>query len=411
MSDLETRVRDTLTDHAGAAGDWRVPGEVLRRAAADRASSRRRTAAVAASALVVAGIVGVATWSGDGPRDAAPAEPSPSPSSTETRPADEPDPAWLQVEVTDDLLARARDAAGVDGTWRPVASTDRWAGNVVVALGNEQTVDADRQVSVVTVTFDTDIASAPARSGTKGTYGSWSEVIAQPTKVRFGDWRAALVVLLQPDETLTVTAINGGVGQTPRAASGAVEGGIALIPMMFGPPEELTGLILGGSDGSDTTVVPLPIGSMAEQPESSSAPVIVASTAGGEPQVVQVRTTGDVACRMTIGSWWDGPPQLPWNAFDVACATIDNEGLQLLLADDRMYSSVTGTAPVGTSFVRLFWRVGKETESSDVPVTRSGGVVAFIDSSKHRADQLIRAEAWNDQGDVVATALPPPPAT
>ena len=44
MTDLETRVRDTLTDHAGAAGEWRVPGEVLRGAAATVADPARHAA-------------------------------------------------------------------------------------------------------------------------------------------------------------------------------------------------------------------------------------------------------------------------------------------------------------------------------------------------------------------------------
>ena len=75
---------------------------------------------------------------------------------------------------------------------------------------------------------------------------------------------------------------------------------------------------------------------------------------------------------MTVGSWWDGPPQIPWNPFDVACTTIDNEGLQLLLAEDRRYSSVTGVAPDGTATVRLTWRSGSDTDVTETPVRNPG---------------------------------------
>ena len=110
MTDLETRVRDTLIDHAGTAGEWRVPGELLRVAAADRASSRRRTAAVAAGAVVagVAVVTGTTLGTGDG-RDSAPLPGATDrPTSSATTTATGPRRELLQVPVTEEIVQQIR---------------------------------------------------------------------------------------------------------------------------------------------------------------------------------------------------------------------------------------------------------------------------------------------------------------
>jgi hypothetical protein len=128
---------------------------------------------------------------------------------------------------------------------------------------------------------------------------------------------------------------------------------------------------------------------------------VVTSSAGPPSQPVQVRTDGSTACRLTVGSWWEGPAYVTWNPFDPACAPVDGD-LHLLLAADRRYSSVAGVAPSGTSVMRLSWRDGSVTE---VPVAHDE-VPAFVDSSGRAPVQLVRAEALDQQGLVLAAAVP-----
>ena len=408
MTDLETRVRDTLADRAGAAGEWRVSGRDLRGAAADRASVRRRRSSAVAAALVVAGVVGIAAWPGGGPRDAAPTEPTPS--ASESPPPPQPEASWLSVPLTDDMFVRAVAAAGVNTSWSPLVSRRPLGEDDVVVLLSSippGTTPPASGFSVVSVTFDSDKPGAAVRSGVLADYSSWADVIAQPARVSGTDWDAVLVVLW-PDEPTgpatvsTVTAVTDVPAGPSMAASSSLDDRLGFVPMYRDRPESLTQLVM--SAGASVASWPLPPGSPLGAPAAGRASTQWIETSSGEgtPQVVQVRSDGTTACRMTVGSWWDGSPQLPWNAFDSACVTIDGH-LQLLIPEDARYSSVAGVVPVGTTYVKLFWRVGKDTATLDVPVTRSG---AFIDPSEHRPDQLIRAEAWNRQGQILDVDSP-----
>jgi hypothetical protein len=109
---------------------------------------------------------------------------------------------------------------------------------------------------------------------------------------------------------------------------------------------------------------------------------------------------------MTAGTWWDGPPYVPWNPFDTACATVDGD-LHLLLADDRRYSSVAGIAPPAATRVRLRWRDGGSTTVR----TTGGPVNAFLGPQDGSPRRLLLAEAIEADGMVLATALPPPAGT
>jgi hypothetical protein len=145
----------------------------------------------------------------------------------------------------------------------------------------------------------------------------------------------------------------------------------------------------------------IPAGSLLGPDVPRTVDRVVTTSAGPPTQPVQVRTDGRTACRLTVGSFWDGPAYVPWNPFDAACAPVDGE-LHLLLATDRRYSSVAGVAPSGTSVVRLSWRNGS---TSEVPVAHDE-VPAFVDSSGRAPLQLVRAEALDQQGEVLATAMP-----
>ena len=77
--------------------------------------------------------------------------------------------------------------------------------------------------------------------------------------------------------------------------------------------------------------------------------------------------------------------------------------LHLLLAADRRYSSVAGLVPAGAVTVRLSWRHGPPTE---VPVTDDSVAPAFVDNGGQPPLQLVRAEALDQQGQVLASAVP-----
>lgn len=405
MTDLEPRVRGSLSDRAGSAGEWRVPGEVLRGAAVDRASTRRRTAAAAAGALVVAGVVGVAVWSGDGPHGATPIDPTTSSATpSATGPGPQPEASWRSVELTDAMWSKVVEAAGGSPGWSPVVVTRAPGSDHVVVLLSRRPpgFSADPVLSVMTVTLDSDRPGARARSGTLGVYPSLSSIVSQPARV--GD--AALLVVLLPNELGdTVEVTTSRPGRPLQRTSGFVDNRLALVPVTR--PEEVTHVrVLRAGRAVVDTAPP-------EALRSSSVPrtldqVVASTDFGGQSQGVQVRTDGSVACRVTVGSWWgDGLPQIPWNPFDVACTTIDNEGLQLLIAEDRRYSSVAGLPPDGSATVRLTWQSGSDTDVTETPVRNRGeDVLAFIDESGHRPDQLTRAEALSADGAVLATARP-----
>lgn len=393
-TDLEQRLHDELHTRAHDAGTWATGGATLRRAAADRRTRRLRTGAAAAAVIVVAGAI-AASLAGGGPDRAPVVQPTPTPVSTT-----QPDPAWLQVPLTDEMSSTALAAAGASGSARPVVSVQlAGTGRVVVLLADAELADlaAGNGLAVTTVTLDSSRAGAAAVSGTSGRYPSWSSLVAQP--FRDGD-RTGLLVLLPPKTGDTVIATSSQPGGQPRTDSQFVHDRLAVLTATAPDAVTRVRVLREGRTVVDT----IPAASYLGPNVPRTLERVVASSAGPPSQPVQVRTDGSTACRLTVGSWWEGPPYVPWNPFDDACAPVDGE-LHLLLADDRQNSSVAGLAPSGTTSVRLYWRSGSDDAVSEVGVTADTDVTAFVDSSGHRPDTLLRAEAIR-AGDVIATATP-----
>lgn len=394
MTDLETRVRDALTDHASAAGEWRVSGSDLRVAAAGRASTQRRTAALAAVAAAVVAVAGVALGTG-GARDSAP-PPGVTDSPTSGPTTAVPRPELLRVRVADEVVQKAVVTFGLGDAQLLATATLPGSGDTLLVfrdrsqVGNPSTV-----VNTVSVHGDQLLA------GTLTLYRPGDDLVAQPARDGTG---ATLVVIAPPDSDADELEVTTSVpGQEVQVETGSLYHGLALVPLPSAQSATRLRLLRQGTTVTDSIPGDYHLGESVPRPLER----VVAET--GEYDRVQVRTDGQTACRVTVTDL-DGlnPFFTPWNPIDEGCTTIDNEGLQLLAPDDRRYSSVAGLAPAGTDVVTLFWRVGKDTESLDMPVTRAGGAIAFIDTSGHRPDQLIRAEAWSRQGEVLATALPRP---
>jgi hypothetical protein len=390
VTDLETRLREELSSRAEAAGPWRVGGAALREAARQRRLRRLRLGA--ASVAVLLGISAAAVLGdSDAARDRRPVG---RPTASPTLPEAQPEPSWRRVALTDEMFQRAVAAAGVTTSWRPLVTTRVGpSGRVVVLLASPA---AEGEVlSVVTVTFGSTHPGAPVRSGTLGQYASLSSLVAQPA--RLGDG-AVLVVLLPPDVGDTVRVTLSRPGAALRRVNGFVRDRLAVVPLSQAAPADVTRLQVLAA--GRTTVDLVPAGSLlgADVPRTLER---VVTELGPQPQMVQVRTDGRTACRMTVGGWWDGPPFVPWNPFDAACAAVDGS-LHLLLADDRRYSSVAGVAPADARSVRLRWADGAVTE---VP-TAGGDVNAFLGPLDRRADRLVQAEALDDAGQVLAAATP-----
>ncbi len=396
-ADLGQRLHDELRYRAGDAGAWRAGGAAVRRAAADR-RTRRLRAGIAAVAVVAAAGVGVAVLTGGGAEPDRPPADGPTPTSTPPpHTGTQPDPAWLQVPLTDDMYSRALTAAGVGTSASPVVSVRLGeAGRVGVLLADPAGRD---WLTVFTVTLDSSDPGAEAVSGTSGRYRSWSSLVAQP--IRDGD-KSLLLVLLPPKTGDTVIATSSQPGSSPRTDESFVRDRLAL-PSISAPDAVTRVQVLRQGR---TVVDTIPAASYLGKDVPRTLDRVVATSGGPPSQPVQVRTDGRTACRLTVGGWWDGPPHVPWNPFDDGCAPVDGD-LHLLLADDRRYSSVAGLAPMGTTSVRLYWRSGSDDDVSDVPVTTEAGLTVFIDNSGHRPDHLVRAEAIRAD-DVIATATPAP---
>ncbi len=138
-ADLEARVRAELAARAADVGMLPVGGAALRETA-----RRRRTARLRAGAVVV-GVVAVVTVGAAvlrGPADDAAPAPVEQPSTTTTTAPARPEPAWLQVPLTDDMVGRVVAAAGGDSSTAPVVSA-RVPGSdrVVVLLGGRRAAD------------------------------------------------------------------------------------------------------------------------------------------------------------------------------------------------------------------------------------------------------------------------------
>ena len=386
--DLEARVRAELAVRAADAGVLPVTGAALRETARRRtARLRAGAAAVTVVAVVTAGAVVLRGPAGD----AAPT-PVQQPSTTTTSAPAGPDPAWLQVPLTDRAYQQVLAATGGDSQATPLLTARLPSGRVVVLVATER---VDPRLWVAGATLASDQPGAPAVSGTSGHFPSYDSLIAVP--VRDGE-RTVLVVLLPGPLGDTVEATTSRPGEPVRRTSAFVHDRFALVPVTS--PESVTRVrvLARGRAVVDT----IPAGSMLGPEVPRTVDRVVTTSAGPPTQPVQVRTDGRTACRLTVGSFWDGPAYVPWNPFDAACAPVDGR-LHLLLAADRRYSSVAGLAPAGAVTVRLSWRHGPPTE---VPVTPDTVAPAFVDNGGRPPLQLVRAEALDGQGLVLASAMP-----
>jgi hypothetical protein len=384
--DLEARVRAELAARAADAGVLPVAGAALRETARRRRTARLRTGAlvVAAVAAVTAGAVALR-----GPANDSAPTPVQQPSTTATTAPAAPDPAWLQVPLHDAAYQQVLAATGGDSQAAPLLTARLPSGRVAVLVATER---VDPRLWVAGATLASDQPGAHAVSGTSGHFPSYDSLIAVP--VRDGD-RTVLVVLLPSRLGDTVEATSSLPGQPVRRTSAFVHDRFALVPVTS--PEAVTRVrvLARGRAVVDT----IPAGSLLG-PDVPRTVDRVVTTSGGPPnQPVQVRTDGRTACRLTVGGFWDGPAYVPWNPFDAACAPADGR-LHLLLAADRRYSSVAGLAPAGAATVRLSWRHGPPTE---VPVTADSVAPAFVDNSGRPPLELVRAEALDASGTVVAS--------
>lgn len=394
---LRTAAMRTVRDLPAARVERDLParGAALRETARRIRVRRQQAAATTAAAVTVAATL-LAVAARPAPLAPAPTPP-PFPVGIEARGSSfqtPPNPSWLRVPLTDDMKARTIAAAGGDSSGAPVVSVRLpRSKRVVVMLASRSQGD----LRVSTVTLDSDRPAAATVSGTSGIYPSYSSVIAQPVH----DGASTLLLVLLPHVVGdTVVATSSVPGRTMRRTSAFVTDRLALVPVTS--PDSVTRLLVLRE--GRTVVDTIPAGSLMGGDVPRTLERVVATSGAPAPRLVQVRTDGRTACRLTVGSWWDGPAPVAWNPFDEACAPI-NGGLNLMLADERRYSSVAGLAPPGTTSVRLYWRSGADSAVTDVPVTTDSGVTAFIDTSGRRPDQLVRAEATR-AGDVIATVLP-----
>lgn len=383
--DLEARVRAELAARAADAGTLPWGGAALRETTRRRRTARARAAAVA---VVVGVAVAAAVVSGGGGSHRPP--PAVQTTGTTTAPAG-PDPAWLQVPLADPAYQQVLAATGADSQARPLLTARLPSGRVVALVATER---VDPRLWVAGATLSSGQPRAQAVSGTSGHFTSYSSLIAVP--VRDGD-RAVLVVLLPGRLGDTVEATSSRPGEPLRRTTAFVHDRFALVPVTS--PESVTRVrvLARGRAVIDT----IPAGSLLGPDVPRTVDRVVATSAGPPSQPVQVRTDGRTACRLTVGAFWDGPAYVPWNPFDPACAPVDGR-LHLLLAADRRYSSVAGVMPSGTAVVRLTWRGGSSTEITVAPDV----VPAFVDSSGRAPTQLVRAEALDRQGLVLAAAVP-----
>ncbi len=390
-TDLEQRLHDELRVRARDAGTSYVPGSTVRRAAAARRARRLRSGAVAGSALLVAAVVvGVVTAAGNGrPENLPPASPTGHPTtSTPTTATHE----LVRLTVSPEVLDRAYALMGAGRPELLAATTLPGSGDPVLVFTGVMQPDGQTVVRTVTV------HSGQPRAGTVTYYQRWDHLIAQPA--RDGTGSTLVVVAPATSDADTVEITTSLPGKDIRVRRVALDGRLALVPLPS--PQSATRLRLLRDDAPLDERIPGDYYLAGSLPRPL-ARVVVATT--GAVQAVQVRTDGVTACRMTVAGL-ESPDVvvLPWNPIDDACARIDPAGLQLLIAEDRRYSSVAGVAPQGTDVVRLRWRNGDVT---DVPVAVDE-VPAFIDTSGHRPDRLALAEAVDSNGTVIAVTRPSP---
>ena len=334
--DLEARVRAELAARAADAGVLPLAGAALRETA------RRRRTRPAACRCGRGGRrrgrhrgCGGASRSGrtmrPRRRSTSPRPPRPPPRPSPTRPG-------CRCRSPTRPTSRCSRRPAATPRRRPLLTARLPSGRVVVLVATER---VDPRLWVAGATLASDQPGAPAVSGTSGHFPSYDSLIAVP--VRDGD-RTVLVVLLPGRLGDTVEATTSRPGEPVRRTSAFVHDRFALVPVTS--PESVTRVrvLARGRAVVDT----IPAGSLLGPDVPRTVDRVVATSAGPPTQPVQVRTDGRTACRLTVGSFWDGPAYVPWNPFDAACAPVDGR-LHLLLAADRRYSSVAGVAPAGTS--------------------------------------------------------------
>ena len=387
-TDLERRLHEELHDRAGDAVAWRQGGATIRRtAAANRARRLRTGAVVAAAASVLAVIAGISLGT-DGRPDSAPAGPTSTPTVTDA--ATGPRPELIQAPVSDAVVQKAmQDFAFGPAELLATATLPRSRDTVLVLTSQ---LEGARFTFVQTVTMHGDRLLA----GTRATYRP-GDLIAQPARDGDGNDSSLVVVAPRGTEADSVELTTSLPGKDIQVRIAGFVDGLAMLTLPSPTSATRLRLLHEGSVIEDRIPADFNLSDSVPRPLAR----VVVATSSYQP--VQVRTDGRSACRFTTRGL--EPPTtmvLEWNPFDEACVTIDPTKLQLLIAEDRRYSSVAGVAPTGTGFVRLHWRNGDVT---DVPVA-DDEVPAFVDTSGHRPDLLTLAQAINTAGDETARVEP-----
>jgi hypothetical protein len=386
-TDLEQRLRDELRGRARDAGPSRTSGGAVRHTAAVRRGRRLRAGAVAGTAaLVTALVAGAVITAGGGSPDDLPALPTSTPTSSPTGSSTTSEDV-VRVQVPPAQLERAYALMSAGRPPLLAAAALPRSGDTVLVF---QQGIADRTV-VRTVTLH----DGKPLLGTLAFARSWDQLVAQPAR----DGAGATLVVVVPlgshaDSVEVTTSIPGKDIRTGRVD---LDGRLAMVPI--DPGASVTRLVQlhGGSVVEDRIPGDFHLSPSVPRP---LARVVVSA---GTTQLVQVRTDGVTACRLTTNEL-ESPDVvvMEWNPFDEACARIDPSGLRLLIAADRRYSSVAGVAPTGSVDVRLHWQNGDVTNT---PVAVDE-VPAFVDTSGRRPDRLVLAEALGADGTVLAQARP-----
>jgi len=393
MNDLETRLRDEMTLRAGETSRWSTPGSALRGVATRRRAKRLRATATAGSVLAVVAIVAggvVAREAAQGPGPG----PGPGPARVTATSAPTETGGLQRVDLTPRMLAAAVTATSGDSldTLR-VALRSPWTRDTIVVLNRGLPEPGGVRLATAAISQD-----GTVRRGTEAIHrwGAPTDVIAQP--VPFGDGAALVVLVPRLFDNDTVEVTTSEPGKEPEIATVPLRAGAAVVPVTR--PDTVTRLriLRDGTELYDD----VPAAWYLTEDVPRDLDRIAVSSGLGASQSAQVRTDGTRACRFTVGGFWpNGGKAVPWDPFDHACARIDGS-LQLLLAEDRAYSTVAGVAPTSAATVRLYWDNGG---SSDARMA-TGKVKAFIGPTGHPPDTLRRAEALDEDGTVVATATP-----
>lgn len=396
MSPLEDDpVEDRLRAELGPRPDvgsaqWRVSRSQVRQEAARRRIRGATVSAVFVSACTAAALTAAVAL----PRDRAD-QSSATPRSTAT--------TTVRVPVTLEQMRAARAVVvTLDSTWEPWFAVPLRSGSAAVLYRQARSYGTPGGVNVVAL----QVRDGRVQGGrVEGAYGAPERhVVAVP--VPDGDGTSMVVVAPEGAGAQEVLVTSSTPREpSPQVSRAPIVDGVAVVPVLG--PMWVTAVGIRARDGSVATAIPAR--SFGPEVPARLDRVVVSAGPPGSPQLAQVRTDGTTACRMTVAGFSASDRKaVPWNPFDAACAHIDGS-LQPLLAADRLYSSVAGVAPQGTARVRLHWR---DRTTNTVPAA-AGGVPAFIDTAyafdgTHRASDLVRLEALDRPGGIVAKVVPPP---